>query len=293
MLGGYGNDTYSVDDTGDVVTEYVDEGDDLVNSAVTYRLTENVEHLTLTGVEAIDGTGNALSNILTGNAAANVLSGDAGHDTLRGMAGDDTLHGGAGNDRLFGNRGNDTLQGMAGNDRLHGGRGNDRLRGMAGNDTLYGGRGNDGLWGMAGNDSLTGGQGNDTYRFSRGDGADTINDYDAMDANPDVYGEATDVIDITGDVAHDQLWFTRSGNDLLMQVIGTADRMTIQGWYNGSAYQVEEIHAGDGYQLMNDQVDQLVQAMAAFAPPASGELNLSGSYRADLDPVIAANWQSA
>ena len=40
-----------------------------------------MENLTLTGTTAINGTGNALDNILTGNSAANVLTGGAGNDT--------------------------------------------------------------------------------------------------------------------------------------------------------------------------------------------------------------------
>ena len=78
MIGGIGNDTYVVDNAGDVVTENANEGTDTVQSAVTYTLGANVENLTLTGAAAINGTGNALDNVLTGNSANNVLTGGAG-----------------------------------------------------------------------------------------------------------------------------------------------------------------------------------------------------------------------
>ena len=50
----------------------------------------NVENLILTGSGNLDGTGNALANVLTGNGGDNVLDGGAGADTMRGGAGDDT-----------------------------------------------------------------------------------------------------------------------------------------------------------------------------------------------------------
>jgi|CXWL01.1.fsa_nt_gi Ca2+-binding RTX toxin-like protein len=89
MSGGAGNDLYSVDDVGDVVIEAANEGTDTVSSTVSYVLSANVENLTLTGNNAIDGTGNSLDNTLTGNSAANVLDGGLGADTLVGGAGSD------------------------------------------------------------------------------------------------------------------------------------------------------------------------------------------------------------
>ena len=98
MQGGAGNDTYIVDSVGDVVKELARQGVDTVKASVTYTLAANVENLTLTGYDAINGTGNELDNIITGNSGNNILSGGAGHDVLIGGGGNDTLTGGAGAD---------------------------------------------------------------------------------------------------------------------------------------------------------------------------------------------------
>ncbi len=110
LLGGAGNDTYVVDATGDRVFEttttasIVDAGGiDTVQSAVSFNLDASagvrfVERLMLTGTGNINGTGNALANLLIGNAGNNILNGGAGSDLLLGGAGNDLLTGGTGSD---------------------------------------------------------------------------------------------------------------------------------------------------------------------------------------------------
>ncbi|MBD2680376.1 MULTISPECIES: putative Ig domain-containing protein [Nostoc] len=132
--GGVGNDIYTVDSLSDRITEDLDAGTDLVKSSVDWVLVDNLENLTLTGTEAINGTGNTLNNILIGNTGANILNGEDGDDSLSGGSGNDTLFGGSGDDDLDGGTGNDTLLGGAGNDTLDGGVGNDNLDGGAGDD---------------------------------------------------------------------------------------------------------------------------------------------------------------
>ncbi|MFN5892819.1 MAG: calcium-binding protein, partial [Dolichospermum sp.] len=90
LIGGLGDDIYVVDSTTDTITENVNAGTDTIQSSVTYTiLAANVENLTLTGTAAINGTGNALNNVITGNSANNTLDGGLGNDALIGGLGND------------------------------------------------------------------------------------------------------------------------------------------------------------------------------------------------------------
>ncbi len=118
LIGGTGNDTYVVDVLTDVVTELAGEGIDTIQTGISYSLASlaNVENLTLTGVAAVDGTGNLADNTLVGNSAANTLNGSAGNDSLSGGAGADTMIGGEGSDTLDGGADADMMIGGDGSD---------------------------------------------------------------------------------------------------------------------------------------------------------------------------------
>ena len=141
------------------------------------------------------------------------------------------------------------------------------------------------LIGGAGTDTLIGGTGSDNYILARGYGADVIQENDATAAN-------SDVTRFLGGIAADQLWFSQIGNNLEVSVIGTTVSLTVQDWYLGASYHVEQFKTVDGNKpLLDSQVQNLVNAMAAFTPPAAGETTLPANYASALAPVIAANWQ--
>jgi Ca2+-binding RTX toxin-like protein len=95
LEGGEGDDIYVVEG-GAIVVELVDAGFDLIRTQTSYRLSED---LSIEALEAVDGgaveainlTGNGLSNRLVGNAGSNRLDGGGGADVLVGMAGNDVF----------------------------------------------------------------------------------------------------------------------------------------------------------------------------------------------------------
>ena len=106
MVGGVDNDTYEVDDLGDVVTELAGGGSDTVwTSLASYTLGADVENLFFGGSGNFAGTGNALGNTLVGGAGNDVLTGGGGNDVMSGgVAGNDTFvfaAAGFGNDTIL------------------------------------------------------------------------------------------------------------------------------------------------------------------------------------------------
>ena len=235
--------------------------------------------------------GFAGNDFLKGGSGDDQINGNAGDDTLTGGDGDDLLKGDAGNDRIDGDLGNDTLQGGLGDDYLNGGYGNDVLSGGDGADVLYGGIGNDTVSGGIGNDTLTGGAGNDwldagdgddTYSFLGSFGSDTVKGTSYLDSDISVFS-----------VKSSQLWFSHASGstDLVVGVIGTSNQVTYTRWYENAAFQ-SDFKDVNGNTLDNSNVEALVSAMSAFAPPASGQISLPTAYSTTLSPVIAASWNS-
>jgi hypothetical protein len=175
-----------------VIIELAGGGVDTVSSAITTTLSANVENLTLTGLTAINGTGNADANSLVGNTAANVLDGRAGADTLSGGQGNDTY--------VVDNIGDVVVEALnQGTDLVQAGV-NHTLAANVENLTLTGtaveGTGNtlvnvivgdalaNRLDGLQGNDTLTGGLGNDQFIFDTAPAVanlDTITDFSTGD----------------------------------------------------------------------------------------------------------------
>lgn len=233
MHGGSGNDLYWVDSADDGVIEYAGEGNDTVESSISYTLRANVENLTLTETAWINGTGNGLANTITGNGGSNVLNGGAGADRMSGGAGDDTYVVDNAGDRairattagstdlvkslvsftLGARVENLTLTGTSATNGTGNGSANviigngagNILSGLAGRDSLSGAGGADTLNGGAGSDTLNGGAGSDMFRFDTAlsalNNVDTIVGFsvinDTMQLDDDIFTAAGGVGTLT------------------------------------------------------------------------------------------------
>src|SRR4051794_22720028 len=126
------------------------------------------------------------------------------------------------------------INGTSGNDTLFGTTGNDTIYGLAGNDVLYGKAGNDVLDGGTGNDALYGGSGDDSFIFGRGYGQDTIYNGTGSDAG------GSDAVKFKSDIAVSDVVVSRVGNDLILSLKGTTDKLTVSEYF-GTADQLEYI----------------------------------------------------
>jgi len=155
------------------------------------------------------------------------------------------------------------------------------------------GSGNSVITGGKGDDLLCGGNGSDTYIFNRGDGSDRIIEAGKGSPSPET---DVDILKFNS-ISADQLWFSKQEyyGCLVVSIIGTNDKVSIEQWYTskqakGSECFIEIFQSSDGKTLTFDKVDQLVNAMAAFSPPALGQTTLPSNYQQALSGAIAAAW---
>jgi trimeric autotransporter adhesin len=236
LYGGSGNDSYSIDNGGDVVIENASEGSDTVYATVHFRLPTNVENLVLQGSADLQGYGNSLSNAIYGNSGSNLIDGDAGADGMFGGAGNDVYYVDNAGDAAVENpgEGNDAVFStahfrLAANVETLVLQGGADLQGYGNSlvNLIYGNSGNNLLDGDAGADAMFGGAGNDVYYVDNGG--------DAVVENP---GEGNDAVFST---AHLRL----AANVEILVLQGSAD---LQGYGNSLA---NAIYGNSGSNLID------------------------------------------
>lgn len=190
LIGFLGDDTYVVDNAGDVVTELAGEGFDSIQTTVDYAIDAgaSIEWLgVLASSASVRLFGNEIDNIIVGNAGDDFLDGGAGADDLRGGRGDDWyIVDNAGDlvTEIGSGSGRDLSQGLDGvqtsvDYTLAPGQfveflgtfgvattANLRLTGNERSQVLFGNNGDNFLDGKGGPDALRGYDGTDTFAFT-------------------------------------------------------------------------------------------------------------------------------
>lgn len=120
--------------------------------------------------------------------------------------------------------------------------------GSDGNDTLIGFAGDDILTGGKGADILDGREGNNTYIFHAGDGQDTI-----------VSTPGQDTL-VFADYGSGAVQAHRQGVDLVLDIVGALDRVTVLNWFADEAATqgVQTVRFADGSEWIGDTLRQLV-----------------------------------
>jgi Ca2+-binding RTX toxin-like protein len=131
---------------------------------------------------------------------------------------------------MQGSEGNDSIKGTIHNDSINGGGGGNRLEGLAGDDVLHGGNGYDEILGGEGNDTLHGGLGINHYITQQGHGHDII----VADVIADS-SQRTGTLMINDNTRPEDLRFSRSGNDLEIDIAGSGSEITVQAFFHNNS----------------------------------------------------------
>ena len=289
MTGGTGNDTYYVDNPGDVVVETgADTLDKIVSSIGITALAAGVERLELTGSAHLQGTGNELANVLRGNDGNNRLDGLGGGDRMWGGLGDDTYVVNSELDMVdeFAGEGKDTIESTVSYslDEVTG-QGVEILRlmgtasinatGSGDDNLLVGNDGNNILDGGGGNDRMSGGLGNDTYIVDST--GDLVLEFgDAVNSAKDLVKASISfsLADDIGKLEVERLTLTgtdaidATGNDLDNTLIGNAADNVLDGGAGADA-----MSGGQGSDTyLVDSIDDVVYEFDETA--AGGEFDV-------------------
>src|SRR5690606_15186575 len=96
----------------------------------------------------------------------------------------------------------------------------------------------------------------------------------------------TDRLELGEGISEQDLWLSRVYDDLRIDFLGGyGDRVQIKDWYKSPNNQIEAIQLSDGQALLQSQVNVLIEAMAAFSPPAAGQMRFTPAQEAALAPV--------
>lgn len=278
-------DTVSVTGTGNVVDVTGSGAVIQTSGATTVEIGSTADSTSVAGdgdTIQINGTANTVS---VSGSGASIVVGDGGA-TLTLDGGSYQVSAGNGNNAITAGDGSDVVSVGSGTNTIVLGNGADTVTLGNGTDTLTLGSGADSVTLGNGSASIALG-GDDTIAVNVAAG-DSTNAASALITDASTASGQSNQLTF-GSADSDQLWFSRSNNDLLVSVIGTSSEIDISNWYSNSSA-MESITAANGKVLTGDDVNALVNAMAAFSPPAAGSTTLPESYQSQLEPVIAANW---
>ncbi|WP_166145669.1 hypothetical protein [Methylosinus sp. RM1] len=204
--------------------------------------------------------GSNFDDILKGDSNDNSIVGGAGNNFIEGGGGADTLDGGGGLNTIGYSWATSgvTIDLAAGGDST-----GSTLRDFT---NVIGSKYNDTINGVSGS-TLTGGGGYDIYEFSGTGGVQTIVNGVSVVSLPQ--GELA----MGGGVSLFDLRFMRSGNDLVITVIGAESRVAVRDWFAGAYAQLTKLTFSDGSQIGTSAI----AALATLADAPSGVIENAGN----------------
>jgi Ca2+-binding RTX toxin-like protein len=138
---------------------------------------------------------------------------------------------------LRGGDGNDTITFGNGTNTIEGGVGDDLIR----QSNFYPSNNANTIAGGQGNDRMESGGSPDTYLFARGDGHDTIRDWDFYG-----WGGKLDRVVFGAGIAAGDVAVSRSGNHLVLRVNdpvnpAAVNQITVEDWNTSGLYRIEQV----------------------------------------------------